>query len=185
MFSGVAAQAGMVAHDSDDVVSPCEPSRPVNVLQYHGTADEVILYDGGATLTQPFPSAVESVVRCSPAATSGANALFRDRSSLPACARSAPSGLGPLTAEACRSYGGPASRQKVGWLCCEMSFGERIQRLALRCIARYFASILAQAPQSGRHGKKQGDCVFSGLVLKGLREKLTFLHQAQTMQSAL
>jgi hypothetical protein len=41
VFSGVAAQAGMVADESDTLVSPCTPSRPVNVLQYHGTAVRV------------------------------------------------------------------------------------------------------------------------------------------------
>jgi polyhydroxybutyrate depolymerase len=74
LFNGVAAQAGMVAHETDDVVSPCEPSRPINVLQYHGTADEVIPYHGGSTLNQSMPSAVESVVRCARPAHEARNA---------------------------------------------------------------------------------------------------------------
>ena len=68
LFSGVAAQAGVVAHASDEMVSPCEPSKPVNVLQYHGTEDRVILYGGGFNFGHPYPSALESVVRACPVA---------------------------------------------------------------------------------------------------------------------
>ncbi len=44
---------------------PCEPSRPVAVLHFHGTDDATILYTGGThpLVDGPFPSARESVER--------------------------------------------------------------------------------------------------------------------------
>jgi len=39
----------------------CHPSEPVSVLQVHGTADNVIPYDGGAIRDNAFPSAATSV----------------------------------------------------------------------------------------------------------------------------
>jgi polyhydroxybutyrate depolymerase len=46
--------------------SRCSPSEPVAVAQAHGDADQVILYDGGATDdrkggTHPYPSAAQTV----------------------------------------------------------------------------------------------------------------------------
>ncbi|GAA4452764.1 alpha/beta hydrolase family esterase [Phytohabitans houttuyneae] len=38
----------------------CKPSRPVSVLQIHGTADRTILYEGGPS-TRPYPSAKATV----------------------------------------------------------------------------------------------------------------------------
>jgi polyhydroxybutyrate depolymerase len=40
----------------------CEPSEPVSVLHLHGTADELILYDGGTTVA-PYTGARETVAR--------------------------------------------------------------------------------------------------------------------------
>jgi polyhydroxybutyrate depolymerase len=57
LITAVAVLAG--AEDPDAV---CEPSRPVSVLHLHGTADEVISYDGGTTLA-PYTGAVETVAR--------------------------------------------------------------------------------------------------------------------------
>lgn len=40
----------------------CAPSRPVSVLQVHGTADDVIEYAGGARYRERYPSARQSVI---------------------------------------------------------------------------------------------------------------------------
>jgi polyhydroxybutyrate depolymerase len=40
--------------------SNCDPANPVSVLHIHGTADEVIPYDGG-TVNAPFPGAIATV----------------------------------------------------------------------------------------------------------------------------
>jgi polyhydroxybutyrate depolymerase len=57
--AGIAAFAGSVWKDP----SKCSPSRPVNVLQVHGTLDTVIAYNGGSATAgaPPFPSALDSV----------------------------------------------------------------------------------------------------------------------------
>jgi polyhydroxybutyrate depolymerase len=40
----------------------CRPSQPVSVLQIHGTADEIVPYDGGELIAgRPFPSAAATV----------------------------------------------------------------------------------------------------------------------------
>ncbi|RYZ36097.1 MAG: hypothetical protein EOO71_33090 [Myxococcaceae bacterium] len=58
-FAAVAPVAGMEA------LTDCDPSRPIPVLHFHGTADPTILYDGGDNLTgfggTRYPSAPESV----------------------------------------------------------------------------------------------------------------------------
>jgi polyhydroxybutyrate depolymerase len=43
--------------------SECSPSAPVHVLQIHGTADEIVRYDGGRILdwTPPYPGAIATV----------------------------------------------------------------------------------------------------------------------------
>jgi polyhydroxybutyrate depolymerase len=40
--------------------SACKPSRPVSVLEVHGTADDVIPYGGGRFQGSPVPGAEES-----------------------------------------------------------------------------------------------------------------------------
>lgn len=42
---------------------PACPGRPIPVLQIHGTADEVIHYDGGQTSGGPYPSALGTAER--------------------------------------------------------------------------------------------------------------------------
>ena len=44
--AGVVAAIGPVAGPLD--ISPCKPSRPVAMLEVHGTADPVVTYDGGS-----------------------------------------------------------------------------------------------------------------------------------------
>ncbi len=58
-FAAVAAVAGT------EGVSACTPSRPVPVLHFHGTADDVIYYQGGNNIPfgAPYPGAEESVRR--------------------------------------------------------------------------------------------------------------------------
>ncbi|RKH71790.1 alpha/beta hydrolase family esterase [Corallococcus aberystwythensis] len=60
-IAAIAPVAGMLG------LPDCNPSRPVPVLHFHGTADEAIYYDGGTNLTAvggtPYPSAPESVRR--------------------------------------------------------------------------------------------------------------------------
>lgn len=57
----VTAIAVLAGADRDDEAA-CEPSEPVSVLHLHGDADTVIDYDGGR-ITEPYPSAPESVRR--------------------------------------------------------------------------------------------------------------------------
>jgi polyhydroxybutyrate depolymerase len=39
----------------------CQPSEPVSVVQVHGTADDVIFYEGGDLFGNEYPSAAETV----------------------------------------------------------------------------------------------------------------------------
>lgn len=58
LVTAVASLAGAMHLDTND----CSPSRPVRVLQIHGTLDEVVRYDGGRLLGgPPHPGAVDSV----------------------------------------------------------------------------------------------------------------------------
>ena len=56
--AAIASFAGATFADEDD----CAPSEPVSVLQVHGTADETIAYEGGATpiINGTYPGALES-----------------------------------------------------------------------------------------------------------------------------
>ena len=54
--------AVLVLSGQDPEAGECEPNRPVSVRHVHGTADQVIRYDGGRTVTT-YPGAVESVAR--------------------------------------------------------------------------------------------------------------------------
>lgn len=56
-IAGIVSLAGAQWTD----LTKCKPSAPVNVLQIHGTADTVILYNGGTVLTKPYPSAPTTV----------------------------------------------------------------------------------------------------------------------------
>jgi polyhydroxybutyrate depolymerase len=59
LFAAVAPVAGTLNF------SPCQPSRPVSIIEFHGTADQHILYDGGygpKSLTQvDFASVRDSI----------------------------------------------------------------------------------------------------------------------------
>ena len=62
LIAGIASLAGMTFLD----LSTIRPSQPVNVLQIHGTADEVVPYGGGALLAglpvvALFPGAIATV----------------------------------------------------------------------------------------------------------------------------
>jgi polyhydroxybutyrate depolymerase len=63
LIAGIASLAGLTFLDSN---TP-RPSQPVNVLQIHGTADQVVPYAGGALLVVPvvalIPGAVATVQR--------------------------------------------------------------------------------------------------------------------------
>jgi polyhydroxybutyrate depolymerase len=62
VFAAVASIAGATFLDA----AACGPSRPVSVLQVHGTRDEVILYGGDMAAgfgREGYPSAVTSVAR--------------------------------------------------------------------------------------------------------------------------
>jgi len=50
-----------VAGATFDNAADCTPTEPVHILQIHGTADTVVLYEGGFLSTVPYPGAVESV----------------------------------------------------------------------------------------------------------------------------
>jgi polyhydroxybutyrate depolymerase len=39
----------------------CAPSEPVSVLQIHGTADEIVDYNGGVIFGRAYPGATETV----------------------------------------------------------------------------------------------------------------------------
>jgi polyhydroxybutyrate depolymerase len=55
-FAAIAPVAG-----SENVL-PCNPSRPVPVMHFHGTADSTIPYEGGTIpLGRPYPSAPDTV----------------------------------------------------------------------------------------------------------------------------
>ena len=56
VIAGIASLAGATFADA----SACAPSKPVHVLQIHGTADETILYDGGHILGTDYPGAVQT-----------------------------------------------------------------------------------------------------------------------------
>ncbi|MFF5225519.1 alpha/beta hydrolase family esterase [Dactylosporangium sp. NPDC000521] len=57
--TAIVSLAGAVAQDA----AGCAPSRPVGVLQIHGTADDTIRFDGGLNGNRPYPSAAASVER--------------------------------------------------------------------------------------------------------------------------
>lgn len=57
LVTAVVSLAGAMTATADD----CAPSRPVSVLQVHGTADSTVRYDGGSTGPFPYPSATDSV----------------------------------------------------------------------------------------------------------------------------
>ncbi len=54
--AAVASLAGSMDGSPD-----CEPTRPVSVLQIHGTADNLIFYDGGLIIGVPYMSAEQTV----------------------------------------------------------------------------------------------------------------------------
>jgi polyhydroxybutyrate depolymerase len=56
-FAAVAPVAGVLGIDP----SVCVPSRPVPILDFHGTADPVVPYDGGPALTLLAPIVFRSV----------------------------------------------------------------------------------------------------------------------------
>lgn len=55
-IAAIASLAGATFYDPAD----CSPASPVHVLQIHGTADTVVLYEGGV-FQVPYPGAVETV----------------------------------------------------------------------------------------------------------------------------
>ncbi|GAA3199149.1 alpha/beta hydrolase family esterase [Dactylosporangium siamense] len=57
--TAIVSLAGAVADDA----TGCAPSRPVGVLQIHGTADDTIRFDGGRNGGRPYPSAATGVER--------------------------------------------------------------------------------------------------------------------------
>lgn len=75
VIASIASLAGASWKDPSD----CLPSSPVHVLQIHGTADNVVLYNGG-TFVNPYPGAVESVEQW---ATFGGCSLVADTSAAP------------------------------------------------------------------------------------------------------
>jgi len=56
-IAAIASLAGAMPFDA----TQCAPSEPVAVLQIHGTADDVVLYDGGMIVGVSYPGALESV----------------------------------------------------------------------------------------------------------------------------
>jgi polyhydroxybutyrate depolymerase len=56
-FAALVSLAGATWNDP----AACAPSQPVSVLQVHGDADSVVLYDGGDFATTAYPGAVASV----------------------------------------------------------------------------------------------------------------------------
>ncbi|WP_062466317.1 alpha/beta hydrolase family esterase [Demequina maris] len=56
-LAAIVSIAGATYLDPQD----CGPSEPVSVLEVHGTADEIIAFDGGANIDAAYPSAPESV----------------------------------------------------------------------------------------------------------------------------
>lgn len=57
MVAAIASLAGATWEDN----TKCNPSEPVSVLQIHGTADDIIQFDGGALLGNDYPGARETV----------------------------------------------------------------------------------------------------------------------------
>jgi polyhydroxybutyrate depolymerase len=55
--TAIASLAGVATDDA----SQCAPEHPVSVLQVHGTADEVIAFEGGELAGRPFPSAAATI----------------------------------------------------------------------------------------------------------------------------
>ncbi|PZR53531.1 hypothetical protein DNL40_08525 [Xylanimonas oleitrophica] len=84
LFRAVVSVAGAMADDA----GACAPSRPVSVLQVHGTADDTILYAGGTLPPEGarYPSAADSVAAwvtldgCDPAAQQAGDPLDLDTS---------------------------------------------------------------------------------------------------------
>jgi|GEM_PF-2168938 len=60
-ITALMALAGTTFAEATD----CEPEEPVGILHLHGTADETILYGGGAILGNAYPGAEETVERWS------------------------------------------------------------------------------------------------------------------------
>ncbi|HEY5183656.1 MAG TPA: PHB depolymerase family esterase, partial [Actinomycetes bacterium] len=58
-IAGIVSMAGATYLDA----SRCTPSRPVSVLEIHGTADETVPYGGGELFGPAFPSAPETVAQ--------------------------------------------------------------------------------------------------------------------------
>ena len=58
-IAGVVSMAGATYLDP----SRCTPSRPVTVLEIHGTADETVPYGGGELFGPAFPSAPDTVAQ--------------------------------------------------------------------------------------------------------------------------
>ena len=58
-IASIATMVGATFRDPDD----CRPAEPVHVLHIHGSADEVILYEGGCLGSDCYPGAVETVER--------------------------------------------------------------------------------------------------------------------------
>lgn len=58
-IAAIVSLAGAAAPEASD----CAPSEPVAVAQIHGTADETVLYEGGAFVGVAYPGAVETVER--------------------------------------------------------------------------------------------------------------------------
>ncbi len=57
LIAGIVSLAGATFEDT----SKCKPSTAVSVLQVHGTADEIIPYDGGSVGGAAFPAAPVTV----------------------------------------------------------------------------------------------------------------------------
>jgi polyhydroxybutyrate depolymerase len=58
-ITAIASLAGVVWADP----ARCEPSRPVSVLQIHGTADTLVAYDGAPAGARAYPGAEATVTR--------------------------------------------------------------------------------------------------------------------------
>ena len=56
LVAAIVSLAGATFEDPTD----CAPSEPVSVAQIHGTADDVIRYDGSDLTTMPYPGAEET-----------------------------------------------------------------------------------------------------------------------------
>jgi polyhydroxybutyrate depolymerase len=60
LIAGIVAVAGATFQDA----SRCQPTAAVNVLEAHGTDDDIILYDGGATVADRYyPGAMATTER--------------------------------------------------------------------------------------------------------------------------